>query len=938
MFGETEASSSKPFEVFMLSQLFRTKSIAQLQSDPTVGQEHRLHKSLTLLDLTCFGIAAVIGAGIFSTIGKAAASGGPAVSVLFVLTATACLFSALCYAEFASRIPVSGSAYTYAYASFGELCAWLIGWNLLLEYAIGNSTIAFSWSDYFVNLLKSVHLQLPDWLITDYYSCSLAVRSTQPGEKEKALIAIWESAPSFGGWKLLVDLPALLINFLVSILVYIGIQESKIVSNAMVFLKMAVVILVILVGFFFVKPANWSPFAPNGVTGVLAGISSVFFTFIGFDAISTTAEECKDAKRDLPLATILTLLLCTVLYVILSFVLTGMVPYSELDVEDPLAVVFEKYQLDWLAGIISVSAVVAITSVFLVFQIGQPRIFMSMARDGLLPRQFAKVHPRYRTPGFATIVTCIGVALPTLFLNSDLVLDLCSMGTLFAFTFVSAGVLMLESTPSEMEAPGFRVPYVNGKWWMPLSAVVYTIAMWWLPANHQIFDGGYWRAFLLGSLETASDYSRVPYAVFYGVFLFLAFGSWRKNWSLIPVLGVITNLYLIAGLGAINWLLFLGWCSVGLAVYFLYGFWNSRLRHSVGPAVVLLLGFLMISPSSGQEPKSERNDLAAASAIERGVRLLKRSAENYPSYRECFACHHQTHPLLVLSAWNATDKTAEEILQFTRESLAPLIPSMRKGGSVGGKALTVGYAGWTLAKGNEPRSELTDALVQWVVQNQKPDGGWAYDSYRPPACSSRSFATSLAILTLDRFSKHVVEEEKIAEIRKTAAQFIANCESSRDNNPLSTEDRIGILWAYRLLASEFRERSDPERNPFSIPTQLFDLQQHDGGWAQESSMPSDAYSTGMVLVFLAGVDEARSHPGFRSGVDYLLRTQAADGSWHVSTRARPVQEFFDNGDPYGKDQFISIMATAWSTLAILESCGKSQSSNPFLHSSSLVGK
>jgi APA family basic amino acid/polyamine antiporter len=564
----------------MTSQIFRRKSISDLQESPDVsGSEHRLAKSLGLLDLTCFGIAAVIGAGIFSTIGKAAANGGPAVSVLFVMTAIACMFSALCYAEFASRIPVSGSAYTYSYATFGEICAWLIGWNLLLEYAIGNSTIAFSWSDYFINLLKGVGLELPPWLITDYYSCSLASQVSSPDANQQTLVSIWDTAPKIGGLRILMDLPALSINVLISAVVFVGIQGSKVFSNAMVFLKLFVVMLVICVGFFYVKPANWSPFAPNGVSGVLSGIASVFFTYIGFDAISTTAEECKNPKRDLPLATMLTLMICTVLYVILAFVLTGMVPYNELNVSDPLALVFEKHQLNWLAGVISVSAVVAITSVFLVFQIGQPRIFMSMARDGLLPKRFAKIHPRFKTPTFATIITCLGVAIPTLFLNADLVLDLCSMGTLFAFMFVSAGVLVLETQPNEVEkGSGFRVPYINGRWIMPVLFVAYLVPclMGWLPENHQVLSLSHWLAAI-----QEMDFTRIPYLVFFLVFLVFSVLAVRGNWSVIPVLGVLTNLYLIAGLGHRNWILFFFWCLAGFAVYFLYGYWNSKLRRAI---------------------------------------------------------------------------------------------------------------------------------------------------------------------------------------------------------------------------------------------------------------------------------------------------------------------------------------------------------------------
>ncbi len=568
----------------MPSQLFRRKPLSSLKQeiDPASGQ-HALAKSLGLVDLTCLGIAAVIGAGIFATIGKAAAHGGPAVSVLFVLTATACMFSALCYAEFASRIPVSGSAYTYSYTTFGELCAWLIGWNLILEYAIGNSMISFSWSDYLVNLLRGIHIHLPDWIITDYYSCSLAAAATDPTPKELRLLEIWNSAPQIGGLRILLDLPALLVNFLVSALVLIGIQESKLASNIMVFLKMAVIAVVIAVGFFYVKPENWSPFAPNGVTGVLAGISSVFFTYIGFDAISTTAEECKDAKRDLPKATVLTLVICTVIYVILSFILTGMVSYMELDVADPLAMVFERYELHWLAGLVSMSAVIAITSVFLVFQIGQPRIFMSMARDGLLPKRFARIHPKFKTPAFATMVTCLTVALPTLFFNADIVLDLCSMGTLFAFTFVSAGILVIEKPEEEELQSTFTVPYFNSRWVVPILFVLYTVLMGYMPENHRLFDGDYWSA-ELQALQGVGSFNgaRIPYLVFWCVFFVLTVGSWRYQFSLIPVMGVLTNLYLIAGMGAANWLLFLGWCSVGLLLYFSYGYWNSKLRTKSG--------------------------------------------------------------------------------------------------------------------------------------------------------------------------------------------------------------------------------------------------------------------------------------------------------------------------------------------------------------------
>ena len=372
---------------------------------------------------------------------------------------------------------------------------------------------------------------------------------------------------------MILDLPALAINVIITALVYIGIQESKLASNAMVFLKLSVVIGVIVIGSFYVTPSNWIPFAPNGATGVLQGIAAVFFTYIGFDAISTTAEECKNPKRDLPLATLMTLGICTVLYVILAFVLTGMVSYKELNVDDPLAIVFTKHHLDWLSGIISLSAVIAVASVFLVFQLGQPRIFMSMARDGLLPKPFAKIHPTFKTPAFSTVVTGIAVAIPTLFLNSQIVMDLCSIGTLFAFVLVCGGILQLNAidraetdrSGNAVLRSGFKVPYFDGRFVVPVLFVLYAAFMQSMPSNHDLTRDWSWEKF--------------PYFVFFAVFLVLAIMTAIRRWSLIPVLGVITNLYLIAGIGHLNWLRFGVWCIAGLAVYFLFGYRNSRLAH-----------------------------------------------------------------------------------------------------------------------------------------------------------------------------------------------------------------------------------------------------------------------------------------------------------------------------------------------------------------------
>jgi amino acid transporter len=526
----------------MPNQLFRKKPFSEAIDD---SAEHGFHlkKVLGVRDLTSLGIAAIIGAGIFSTIGRASFNGGPAVALLFVFTAIACVFTALSYAQFASAVPVSGSAYTYAYVSFGEIFAWVIGWALILEYAVSNMVVAISWSEYFTSMLAGFNIYLPPWLTVDPGSASEAIRA---------------AAPAVGNFKIIMDLPAGLITVLITALVYIGIKESRTASNILVAIKLGVIFLVISAGVFYVKPENWSPFAPNGVAGVLSSVAAVFFAFIGFDSISTTAEECKNPQRDLPKAMMWCLGICTVLYVLITLVLTGMVNYKELMVDDPLAYVFQTVGFDFMAGVISVSAVVAITSALLVYQLGQPRIWMTMSRDGLLWPKFSEVHPRFKTPGFATIVTGFVVALPSMFLDMQFFVDLTSVGTFFAFIVVCSGVLYMDRNGLSKHAK-FRVPYINAKFIVPAGLVIAAVAA-------------------IASDNYGHVMSEKPLLfVFWATWLVLAVFSFLYNLSLLPILGVLTNLYLMTELGLWNWGAFVTWLIVGLIIYFSYGYRKSKL-------------------------------------------------------------------------------------------------------------------------------------------------------------------------------------------------------------------------------------------------------------------------------------------------------------------------------------------------------------------------
>ncbi len=593
----------------MSNSLFRTKKISSILADGSDDSHGTggLKRVLTMRDLTFFGIAAILGAGSFSSLGGAVFHGGPGVVILFVITAVACAFTAFCYSEFASRIPVAGSAYTYAYASFGELFAWVIGWALIMEYSIGNIYVAYSWSDYFTSFLGKINVHLPEYLCTSYMEVKHAMAD---GNATKDVLDAWNSAPVIGGLHIIFDLPAIIINLLITYLVYRGIKESRNFSNVMVILKMIVVGLVILVGGYIVfskgLTINWTPandagihsFMPNGFGGVMAAVSGVFFAYIGFDAVSVLAEESKNPQRDLPRGMILSLVICTIVYILLTLVLTGAVNYRNFEgIGDPLAFIFEKQNLDvsWMQFFVAIAAVIAMTSVLLVFQMGQPRIWMSMSRDGLLPPVFQRIHPKFNTPSFSTIVTGLVVGIPILFTDKTFVLDFTSIATLFAFVLVCGGVLLIPR--KEKQAGKFHIPYINGQYIFPAIIIGSLLIIYIF--NHQYIQqlldfnltSSEAKAAVAGIETTKTDLTttaldnatlakktiNLSTIIFWIACIVICVFTLIKKYSLIPLLGLVTCLYLLTGMTAKNWAWFASWLALGLVVYFLYGYKKSKL-------------------------------------------------------------------------------------------------------------------------------------------------------------------------------------------------------------------------------------------------------------------------------------------------------------------------------------------------------------------------
>lgn len=477
----------------MLRGIFRTKNLDDILA-AAGGPQFSLRRSLGAFNVTLIGIGAIIGAGIFATIGTASAGekdllghlvrpgAGPSLMLSFVITAVVCGFTALCYAELASMVPISGSAYTYSYATLGELVAWIIGWDLIIEYAIGNVAVAISWAGYFNELLRTLGIALPEWLVNNYRTATPEVLAAAPHLFGKAIVF---NAPAFG------------IVALITVVLVWGIKESARFNAVMVGIKILVLLFFIVIMLYYVAPSqmvsNWKPFQPMGWTGTFTGAAVVFFAYIGFDAVSTVAEETKNPSRDLPIGILASLIVCTVFYVAVAAIFSGAVPFSELttwskgDLDKSLSVALTSVAPNarWQAGVIAFGSVVAHTAVLLVFQLGQPRIFFSMARDGLLPSVFASVHPRFKTPHVTTILTGILVGGIAAFATVDEMVSLTNIGTLFAFILVCIGVIVLRYKDPHRHRP-FRVPL--GNWFLPgLGAVSCAFLIYYLPG------GSYWR-------------------------------------------------------------------------------------------------------------------------------------------------------------------------------------------------------------------------------------------------------------------------------------------------------------------------------------------------------------------------------------------------------------------------------------------------------------
>jgi APA family basic amino acid/polyamine antiporter len=501
-----------------MRQLFRRKSLDQLLGQ-TIEPQHRLKRVLGPVHLTLFGVGAIVGAGIFSTVGTAAAGGadhtgaGPAIILSFLIMAPICALAGLCYAEFASMAPVSGSAYTYAYATLGELAAWIIGWDLILEYAVGNVAVAISWSGYFQALF---HYHWPAWLGVDFRSALQAAAAVADASARHVDLSTldaavlraaqaWHNAPHLLGLPIIFNLPAFAIVMLLTWLLVCGIKESAWFNSTVVILKLVVLLFFLVIGAFYVNPHNWTPFAPHGLKGIASGAAIIFFAYIGFDAVSTAAEETRRPQRDMPIGILGSLALCTIIYVAVAVVLTGMLPSSKLDTAEPLATAFTGLGLNWVVVIISVGALLATSSVLLVFQLGQTRIFFSMARDGLLPPWACAVHPKYRTPHLSTLLTGFLVAAFAGVMNIDEVVDLCNIGTAFAFILVAAGILILRKT-DPARPRGFKTPWVP---WVPIASILSC-------------------AWLMAALPRVT-WLRFAIWLAVGLFLYFGYGQWRSH-------------------------------------------------------------------------------------------------------------------------------------------------------------------------------------------------------------------------------------------------------------------------------------------------------------------------------------------------------------------------------------------------------------------------
>ena len=507
--------------------LFTTKSMSTLMAEASSDTEHGLKRVLGPLNLTTLGVGGIIGAGIFVLTGQAAAQhAGPAIVLSFLLAGAACAFAGLCYAEFASMIPIAGSAYTYAYATLGELFAWFIGWELVLEYAMGAATVAVGWSGYVVSFLRGFGIHLPPQIIgspgTEYVFMSQEILN----QAHLAIPVGWHAITTVASdlaqiglrpdalqhATAIFNLPAMVIVGLVTALLVVGIQESATVNAIIVIIKVGIILVVIAVGFAFVKAGNWHPFIPKntgtfgefGLSGVLRGAGLIFFAFIGFDAVSTAAQEAKNPQRDMPIGILGSLIICTALYILVSLVLTGVVSYTKLAVPDPIAVVIDAMGIPWLAKVVKLGAIAGLSSVVLVLLLGQPRIFFSMSKDGLLPPLFAKLHPRFRTPYKTTIVTGIAVAVVAGLAPIGRLAQLVSIGTLSAFVIVCAGILVLRARHPELPRP-FRTPGV----------------------------------------------------------------------PVVPLLGIGFCLYLMSGLAGSTWAALLIWLVIGMSIYFFYGRYHS---------------------------------------------------------------------------------------------------------------------------------------------------------------------------------------------------------------------------------------------------------------------------------------------------------------------------------------------------------------------------